>query len=132
MMDSSEAIGLGICVTAATALISYLIYLKATSQGHSGWATWRGLAAIWLCLGTAVAVLMRARSVAEGPLLDFSLGQDGPQWWVGGRRQLGVGVAAAALLVGLLWLALRIAQRLQEPAASPDTKERNTNKTNSS
>ncbi len=132
MITITEWIGFGACVIAATALLSYLIYVKAVSEGHPPGVIWRALAVVWLCLGAAMAVLITARALLGGALFDLSLGQETVKWWVGGSHQIYVGAAAAAILVGLLWLALRSVRRLQEPPVSPDTEERNLNNTSSS
>ena len=132
MITITEWIGFGACIIAATALLSYLIYVKAVSEGHPRGAVWQALATLWLCLGAAMAVLITARALLGGALFDLSLGQETVKWWVGGSRQIYIGAAAAAILVGLLWLALRSVRRLQEPAVPAGTEERNPNKTISS
>ncbi len=132
MITITEWIGFGACVIAATALLSYLIYVKAVSEGHPPGVIWRALAVVWLCLGAAMAVLITARALLGGALFDLSLDQETVKWWVGGSHQIYVGAAAAAILVGLLWLALRSVRRLQEPAAPAGTEERNLNNTSSS
>ncbi len=132
MITITEWMGFGACVIAATALVSYLIYVKAVSDGHPPGAIWRSLAVLWLCLGAAVAVLITARALLGGALFDLSLGQETVRWWVGGSRQIYIGATAAAILVGLLWLALRSVRGLQEPVAPAGTDERNINNTSSS
>ncbi len=117
MITANEGIGLGICLTVAMALVSYLLYLKASSQGHSSRGIGWGLVIIWLCLGAAVAVLIGARAAVGGALFSVSLGQ-GKVWW----RSVGVdGVALLAEVVAvlglLLYIALRVAHILQEPAS---------------
>lgn len=118
MITTNESIGLGICLTVATALVSYLLYMKANSEGHSKGTIWRGLGIIWLCLAGAVAVLIAARATLGGPLFDVSLGQGKVWWQLGGSRQLYVAAGAVAILVGLIFIALRTAQNLQEPAST--------------
>ena len=132
MITITEWIGFGACIIAATALLSYFIYVKAVSEGHPRGAVWQALATLWLCLGAAIGVLIAARALLGGALFGLSLGQETVRWWVGDRHQIYVGAAAAAILVALLWLALRSVRRLQEPAAPAGTEERNLNNTSSS
>jgi len=116
MMTTIEAIGLGLCLTGAVAVVSYLIYLKATSEGHAVSVIGRGLVIIWLCVGAAVAVLIGARAALGGALFDVSLGQGKVWWQPGGARQICIVAAAVAILAGLALVALRTARDLQEPA----------------
>ena len=120
MISASEGIGFGACVIAAMALVSYLIYLKASSQGHPRGVIRRGLVTIWLCLGTGLAVLIAARAALGGPLFDVNLGQ-GRLWWQPvAPAQMIILAGAVATVVGLALVALRAAHNLQEPAPHPD------------
>ncbi|MEI6502764.1 MAG: hypothetical protein WCP21_17280 [Armatimonadota bacterium] len=92
--STSELIGLAVAITAALALLSYLMYAKARDTGLSRRRAYRLLAELWVLIWGMLVVLFATRVFVGTPLLEGSVSE---------------GLISPAQLSTADWVALTIA-----------------------